>query len=241
MPAEFRPPCTPSLKFSEFIKEHFIFWKPRDIVSGDFYWIRRIDDKIVFAAADSTGHGVPGAFMSMLGISFFNEVVWRRKILQPASILNELRKQVKESLQQSGDKNEQKDGMDIALCVYDTQTRSLDYAGAHNPLYLIRNGNLHSYKADRMPVGIHKRETPFSSHHIQLEENDMLYIFSDGYVDQFGDKTNEKFKSKRFKELLLTVTQLPAEAQKEQISQTLETWQGAQEQVDDILIIGLRV
>jgi len=231
----------PEPKLPDFITEHFVFWKPRDIVSGDFYWIRQVGTKIVFVAADSTGHGIPGAFMSMLGVSFFNDIIWRRKILKPADVLNELRQQVKESLHQTGNLGEQKDGMDIAICVFDMETRSLEYAGAHNPLYLFRNGILLDYKADRMPVGIHKRETPFKDQLIQLEKNDMLYIFTDGYVDQFGGIDNEKLKSKRFKDLLLSISALPTVKQKQQIDDFLQTWRGDNEQVDDILIIGIRV
>ncbi len=231
----------PEPKLPDFITEHFVFWKPRDIVSGDFYWIRQVGTKIVFVAADSTGHGIPGAFMSMLGVSFFNDIIWRRKILKPADVLNELRQQVKESLHQTGNLGEQKDGMDIAICVFDMETRSLEYAGAHNPLYLFRNGILLDYKADRMPVGIHKRETPFRDQLIQLEKNDMLYIFTDGYVDQFGGIDNEKLKSKRFKDLLLSISSLPTAKQKQQIGDFLQIWRGDNEQVDDILIIGIRV
>ncbi len=231
----------PEPKLPDFIKEHFVFWKPRDIVSGDFYWIRQVGNKIVFVAADSTGHGIPGAFMSMLGVSFFNDIVWRRKILKPADVLNELRQQVKDALHQTGNKGEQKDGMDIAICVFDIETRSLEYAGAHNPLYLFRNETIQDYKADRMPVGIYIRETPFTYQQVQLEKNDMLYIFTDGYVDQFGGKNNEKLKSKRFKDLLSSISLLPVEKQKQQIDDFLQTWQGNNEQIDDILIIGIRV
>ncbi len=231
----------PEPKLPDFIKEHFVFWKPRNIVSGDYYWIRQVENKIVFVAADSTGHGIPGAFMSMLGVSFFNDIVWRRKILKPSDVLNELRQQVKEALHQTGNQDEQKDGMDIAICVFDIETRSLEYAGAHNPLYLFRNGTIQEYKADRMPIGIYIRETPFTNQQVQLEKNDMLYIFTDGYVDQFGGKKSEKLKSKRFKDLLFSISLLPAEKQKQQIDDFLQIWQGNNEQIDDILIIGIRV
>ena len=223
------------------LPNHFILYKPRDIVSGDFYWLKQIEDSIVFATADCTGHGVPGAFMSMLGISFLNEIVNKKHINKPSDILNELREKVKLSLRQTGKDNESKDGMDIAVCVIDNKNMTLEYAGAYNPLYLIRNGELHEIKATRNPIGIYLREKPFENHKVQLEKEDVIYTFSDGYVDQFGGVENTKFKASNFKKLLLEIWNKPLKEQEEILDKTIIEWQGESEQTDDIVILGVKI
>ncbi|MFC2086272.1 SpoIIE family protein phosphatase [Bacteroidota bacterium] len=236
----------PETYITELLHENFIFYKPRDIVSGDFYWIKQVNHYIILIAADCTGHGVPGAFMSMLGISYLNEIVQRREITQANQVLNELRSQIKHSLRQHGQRDESKDGMDIALCILDTKNNMMQYAGAYNPLYLFRDVNgepeLKEIKADRMPVGFfHGKDKSFTNHEIQLEMGDTLYIFSDGFMDQIGGKGDKKYMSKNFKNLLLGIHEQPMYKQKEILDKTLTDWMGEFPQLDDILIIGVRV
>jgi len=219
---------------------YFMLYKPCHIVSGDFYWFRKIDNFIFIAAADCTGHGVPGAFMSMLGISHLNEILNKHKAIPPNQILNELRQKVKESLHQTGEIGEQQDGMDIALCRIDLETKSMLFSGAYNPLYIIRENKIIEYKADKMPIGVHpKDKNEFTNKVIQLQKNDYLYMFSDGYTSQFGGENDELFKSKRFQQLLLSIYQLPPEQQKQQLQATIESWAGNHAQTDDILVIGI--
>jgi serine phosphatase RsbU (regulator of sigma subunit) len=231
----------PPDEIKKILPENFILFLPRDIVSGDFYWMTRKDDYSVFAAVDCTGHGVPGAFMSMLGVSFLNEIVNQSKELKANLILEQLRKLVKTTLSQSYDA-ETKDGMDIALCVINNKTKQLQYSGAFNPLYLIRNNNLMEIKGDRMPIGIyHYSETDFINNEIQLQKHDCLYIFSDGYADQFGGTIGKKLLTKNLKEILLKIHTKPMQIQKELLHETFQQWKGDYKQVDDVLVIGLRI
>jgi serine phosphatase RsbU (regulator of sigma subunit) len=222
--------------------DHFVLFNPCHIVSGDFYWFKQIKNYVYIVAADCTGHGVPGAFMSMLGISLLNEIVTKRDVNKPHEILNELRNRIKESLHQTGNKNQTQDGIDIAFCMFDTETQILQFAGAYNPFYLIRNNELIEYKADRMPIGIHpKDKLDFVSTEIQLQQKDKFYIFSDGYVSQFGGSKDEKFKTKRFQELLLKTNNEPMQNQKQFLANELDDWRGNIPQTDDILVIGIHV
>ena len=224
------------------LREHFILYKPRDIVSGDYYWMTLKDNKTVVVAADCTGHGVPGAFMSMLGISFMNEIVNKSDTTQANEILNHLRSDVISSLGQTGVTGETQDGMDLALCVIDTDAMQIQFSGAYNPLYLIRNDELTEYKSDKMPIGIHKEKNdPFSNHEIKIRKGDALYMFSDGYVDQFGGARQKKFMTKNFKELLLRINKKTMKEQREILDRTLLEWMGDVDQIDDILVMGLRV
>ena len=236
----------PETYITELLNENFIFYKPRDIVSGDFYWIKQVNQYIVLAAADCTGHGVPGALMSMLGMSYLNEIVQRREITQANHVLNELRKQIKYSLRQHGQRDESKDGIDIALCVLDIKNNMMQYSGAYNPLYLIRdiqgNPELKEIKADPMPLGYyHGKDKAFTNHDIQLEMGDTFYIFSDGFIDQKGGEDNKKFMSKNFKKLLLEIHDQPMVDQKDILDKTLTDWMGENSQIDDVLVIGVRV
>jgi serine phosphatase RsbU (regulator of sigma subunit) len=222
--------------------EYFIFFKPRDIVSGDFYFLQKINKHILVAAVDCTGHGVPGAFMSMLGIAFLNEIVRRREITQASQVLNILRQQIKTSLKQTGKKRESKDGMDIAICAINTETFELQFAGAYNPLYLIRNNELTIYKGDRMPIGIYRKEKEtFTNHIITLERGDKIYLFSDGFVDQINGETKEKFMSNNFKNLITEISALPMIQQKDKLEETFNNWKGNSKQIDDVVIIGVEV
>lgn len=230
----------------ELLNEVFILYKPKDIVSGDFYWFKHVNQYIIIAAADCTGHGVPGAFMSILGMSFLNEIVQRREITCANQVLGELRDQIKHSLRQHGHPDDPKDGIDMALCVIDEKTRVMQYAGANNPLYMIRENNgkpaLIEIKADRMPLGYYLgKDQPFTNHEIKLEIGDAFYLFSDGFVDQKGGRENRKFLSKNFKELLLGIYENSMYDQKEALDKKLMNWMGTNSQIDDILVVGVRV
>jgi serine phosphatase RsbU (regulator of sigma subunit) len=236
----------PEVYINELLNENFILYIPKDIISGDFYWIKQVKNYIILTSADCTGHGVPAAFMSMLGISCLNEIVQNRELTHANQILNELRKEIKHSLRQTGKKEEMRDGMDIALCVIDSKNNIMQYSGAHNPLYIISNNNGNSeikeIKADSMPVGIHfLGDKSFTNHEVQLEIGDTFYIFSDGFIDQIGGENNHRFTSERFKKLLVTIYDQPLYEQKEILEKTLKDWMGAHPQTDDILIIGARV
>ncbi len=227
---------------AESVKEYFILFRPRDIVSGDFYWFYRYENYLVVAAADCTGHGVPGAFMSMLGMSLLNEIMNKDRIFEAHRILNKLRDYIKLMLGQTGKTDEAKDGMDMALVVIDLEKRIMQYAGAYNPLILIRDGKLIEYKGDKMPIGIQVNEKEsFTNHVIEIREDDRFYIFSDGYADQFGGPDGAKFKTRPFKNLLLKIHQLPMDEQKRILEQTLLDWKGDEPQIDDILVIGIRL
>jgi len=230
----------------ELLDDVFILYKPRDIVSGDFYWIKQVHHYTILVAADCTGHGVPGAFMSMLGISYLNEIVQRREITQANQVLNELRSQIKHSLRQHGNPEESKDGIDMALCVIDEKNQNMQYSGANNPLYLIRENQgtpeLEEYKADKMPLGYYQgKAKTFTNHDIPLEMGDTFYIFSDGFIDQKGGKNNKKFMTKNFKDLLLEIHEEPMINQKRILDRTVNDWMGDNSQIDDILVIGFRV
>jgi serine phosphatase RsbU (regulator of sigma subunit) len=224
------------------ISEHFILFKPRDIVSGDFYWYHNFEDFVIIAAVDCTGHGVPGAFMSMIGITFLKEIVIEKKVFDAGEILDKMRKSVINALGQEENLKGTSDGMDMSLCVIEKNTRKIQFAGAFNPMIFIRDGELHEFKADRMPVGIHnKMKEHFTTHNAQLESGDAVYLFSDGYADQFGGIKNRKFLTKNFRSLLIEINKLPMKEQKEILSETLKNWQGKTPQVDDILVIGLKI
>ncbi len=227
---------------SNMFPEHFILFLPKEMVSGDFYWAAEVGKQMVFAAADCTGHGVPGALMSMLGISFLNEMVVERRQTNPGVILDQLRVEIIKALKQTGSEGEQKDGMDIALCSYDPETNKLQYAGAYNPLYLVRNGMLEEYKADRMPISFYPGDiTPFTTTSIQLQEEDAIYIFSDGYADQFGGPQRKKFKYKPLKELLELIHNKSMDQQKLVLYEKFFYWKRDIEQIDDVVMIGIRI
>jgi serine phosphatase RsbU (regulator of sigma subunit) len=243
----------------ELLPEHFVLYKPRDIVSGDFYWIRQIKNFTIVVVADCTGHGVPGAFMSMLGISLLNDHVSKSRFDSAGEVLDRLRKKVKETLQQEGRAQEQKDGMDMALVIINNENLELQFAGAFNPLYIIRKKDpsgagkwkdllsmesndfcLLEIKGDRQPIAIHTTEHNFTTNTFQLQKDDRLYLFSDGYCDQMGGPAGRKFMTHQFKELLLRVQDQPLDKQRILLDQTLENWMGSMQQIDDILVLGIR-
>lgn len=227
----------------KFLPKTFILFKPKDIVSGDFYWLADKKDMVLFAAVDCTGHGVPGAFMSIVGHNLLDQIVGEYGLTQPAAILDALNKSVSDTLRQSYEDNSIRDGMDIALCSFDRKTNILEYAGAYNPLWLIRNGELTEYKASKFPIGNLKQgeNKKFANNSIQLQPGDTLYIFSDGYADQFGGPAGKKYKYSTFKQLLLDTQHMSMEEQGEHINKIFESWRGTLEQVDDVLVIGTRL
>ena len=221
----------------------FILYKPKDIVSGDFYWVEQKNGKTLFSAVDCTGHGVPGAFMSIVAYNILKYVVNNNNETQPARILDALNIGVSETLHQSNSETQSKDGMDLALCSIDFQKKELEFAGAFNPLYLIREGELLEYKADKFPIGYYTGTTakPYKNNVIGLKSGDMVYVFSDGYVDQFGGPSGKKFMANQFRNLLLQICDKPVEEQKKILDHQLIDWQGVHEQVDDILVIGIKI
>lgn len=226
---------------SEHLPEHFIFLKSKDIVSGDFYWALEKQKHFYMAAVDCTGHGVPGAFMSMLGVAFLNEINATVEVLSPSEILNQLREKIVEELGQGRKELEAKDGMDISLVRFNLETRELQWAGANNPLYYILNGKWLEIKANKQPISYQENMQPFTNHSIQLETGSSFYLFTDGYADQFGGPSGKKFKSSQLKETLFAISNRPMKEQKIILKDTFETWKGELEQIDDVCIIGMKV
>jgi serine phosphatase RsbU (regulator of sigma subunit) len=214
-----------------------VLYKPKDIVAGDFYWLEPKDGSILFAAADCTGHGVPGAMVSVICNNGLNRSVREHGLSVPGEILNKTREIVIQEFEKSED--EVKDGMDIALCALNGM--KLSYAGAHNPLWIIREGELLTFKADKQPIGKHLDYVPYHTHEVDLQKGDVIYVFSDGYADQFGGEKGKKFRTSNMKKLLLSIYEKPMQEQKELLNQTFETWQGDLEQLDDVCVIGVRV
>jgi serine phosphatase RsbU (regulator of sigma subunit) len=227
--------------FNILFPESFILFRPRDIVSGDFYWYARKGSRIAITAADCTGHGVPGAFMSMLGISLLREIVNKEYITHPGVILRKLRKEIIRSLKQKGVEGEQKDGMDVSLISINPEKTLCQYAGANNPFYIIRKGELIEFRPDRMPIAIYQRMDKFTMHEIPLHEGDQLYLFSDGVADQFGGPRGKKMKYKGFQQLLLDISVLGMSGQEKALTDYISNWMGSLEQVDDMIVIGLKI
>ena len=220
-----------------------IFYEAKDIVSGDFYWLTEEDDSVYFAAVDCTGHGVPGAFMSIVGYRLLELIISGYKIFEPAKVLDELHMQVLETLhKQKGSAKDISDGMDIALCAWDKKTRILKYSGAHNPLYLIRNGELIEYPSDSRPIGMSmmKEFKNFSQHEIKIEEDDIVYIFTDGFADQFGGKTYRKYYYQTFQNFLISIANESMDKQQEMLKEEFYSWKGDYEQIDDVLVFGVK-
>lgn len=225
----------------QWFNDYFIFFRPRDIVSGDFYWAKLIENRyLAFTVADCTGHGVPGAFVSMLGISLLNEITQRADVTTAAQVLEEMRKAIKESLKQTQDFGNSKDGMDIAFCMYDKQTHVLQFAGANNPLYFIRDGELTVYKAVKNPVAIYIREKKFETHYIQIQPGDTVFLSSDGFYDQPGGQDGKKYMRKRFKEFILSIWHLPMDEEERMFEQEFQNWKNGYKQIDDVCVMGVK-
>lgn len=227
--------------FRKHFPDSFILFKPKNIVSGDFYWIGEKNEKIFVVAADCTGHGVPGALMSMIGLEIVDKTINEDNIEIPSEILAIMNRGLEKTF--SREKNIGtiiRDGMDIGLCVIDRKRKKIEYAGAFMPLYLIREGSLTEIMADKIIIGMNREGLPYKDHEIDLLDGDIFYIFSDGYVDQFGGKENKKFMYRRFRYLLLTIHNFPVSDQKAILDENIKTWMGNNEQVDDMMVIGFR-
>lgn len=209
------------------LRDHFLLNLPKDIVTGDFYYVHQADKYTYLAVGDCTGHGVPGALLSILGISFLNEIINNLTVPHANRILNTMREKVMKALHQTGQAYESKDSMDMALCIIDQEKQELQYAGANRPLLLIRQGELKIYQPDKMPIGVAPIiEQTFKTQYIPLEKDDLLYLFSDGFSDQFGGPENKKFKYRRFREHLLAIHSLPLSEQYDNLATTFEKWKG---------------
>ncbi len=220
--------------------DSFVLYKPKDIISGDFYWYVDVGDYLLFACADCTGHGVPGALMSMIGSNFMTDIVNEKEIHSPDLVLSELDKRVRKALRQ--DIEDSKDGMDVAFCALHKDKLVLNYAGANRPLVLIRNGELTEYAPSKHPIGgQHSSEKKFTNNKIQLETGDRIYLATDGYADQFGGAKGKKLMKKNFYELLKQISSKSMEEQAKLLLKTIEEWRGELEQVDDMLVMGIRV
>jgi serine phosphatase RsbU (regulator of sigma subunit) len=232
----------PSEKLDKLLPEYFVLNKPKDIVSGDYYWVSKRNDRLIIAVADCTGHGVPGAFMSILGINFLNELVNNSESPRANEILNKLREQIIEALGQTGQRDEPREGMEMAVCVVDFKHRMLQFSGAFRPMFLMSEGELRVIAGDRMPIGIYEEEKlSFSNKELPFKEDDIIYLFTDGYVDQIGGLQKKTFKSVRFKKMLKEISHRPMDEQKSILREEHEIWRAGQEQIDDILILGVKL
>jgi serine phosphatase RsbU (regulator of sigma subunit) len=236
----------PPEAFAKSLKDSFVLFKPKDIVSGDFYWLTRRENITLVAAVDCTGHGVPGALVSMVGASGLDRCVGEFSLRKPSDVLDKLRQLVIATFEAKGD--EVKDGMDIALVslVYTDESRTkavLNYSGANNPLWTLRNGagEIDEIKANKQPIGVFDFGKPFTNHELELNAGDCVYIFTDGYADQFGGPMGKKFRYKTLKTLLQSIASQPMEEQKRILSETLENWRGDLQQIDDVCVIGIRI
>ncbi len=232
------------LMFKKLFPDSFILFKPKDIVSGDFYWLTEKNNKVFISAVDCTGHGVPGAFMSVIGFKILENIIKVQGIEKPSEILNILSMGIENTFHRDEEDYLLKDGMDLAFCVFDRDKKQLEYAGAFNPLYLIRDNKLIETTADRFSIGLKhivNEQNEYTNHSISIKKGDMIYLFSDGYPDQFGGPKGKKYMYRRFRHLLLTIHKLALQEQKDFLEKSIEEWKGEEyEQVDDILVIGIR-
>lgn len=231
-----------SLEYKDLIPEHFILYLPKDIVSGDFYWFTCIDNLVVIAVMDCTGHGVPGALMSTLGVTLLNETVLRERVVRPDLILESLRAKLIKTLSQKGFSGVIKDGIEGSVFCFDTMMNQFHYSGSCNSMIIIHDGELQEIKPQRIPIGYSDTEVDFKNITLSLGKNDLVYMFSDGYVDQFGgpEAKSKRFMIRRFKEILLANNSLPLEKQREILLSELTSWKGTSDQTDDILVLGIR-
>lgn len=231
-------------QIEEVLPDAFVFARPRNIVSGDFYWIKELNNKIFISACDCTGHGVPGALISIVGYKLLSKFTGEYRFSKPAEILNQLNKEFNSAARKIGN-TEMKDGMDIALCTIDKENMIMEYAGAYNPIYLVRKGELIKLKADKIPVHLFTNSNggEFNNYQIKIEKGDCIYLFSDGYADQFGGPKGKKFQYGQFKQLILSIHHLPMQEQKKIFDKTIEAWrsQSGDEQTDDMLIVGFKL
>lgn len=223
----------------EVLPNSFVLYKPKDIIAGDFFWLERIGNKVLFAVCDCTGHGVPGAMVSVVGANSLNRCVKEFNLTQPAQILDRLTNLVEETFSHSD--NEVKDGMDVSLCALNLETLEMDWAGANNPLWILRNGDLIEYKADKQPIGKFENRKPFTNHTLKIQKNDTIFLFSDGYADQFGGERGKKFKYSNLKELLLKYADASMDEQCKMFEDAFEVWRGDIEQTDDVCLWSVKI
>lgn len=226
------------------LPESFVFFKPRDVVSGDFYWLSSIKDKTIVACVDCTGHGVPGAFMSLIGNTLLNEIVNEKEIIDPALILKRLHTEIVKALHQNSERVQSKDGMEMSLCVIDNKAKVIEYAGAMNPLYIVKDNVVNVIKPDMKGIGGENsisKEIEFTNQTIEIQKGMLMYLFTDGYMDQFGGPENKKFNIPNFKNMLLEIQSLDMDKQKAVIEDKIQKWQGKYRQIDDMLVIGIRL
>jgi len=225
---------------SDCLREAFVFYRPKDIVSGDFYFVRKVANRIYFAVVDCTGHGVPGAFVSVVGNNGLNRALKEYDLKHPADILDKLSELVEESFRQEGYSGV-RDGMDVALCCLHLDTLKLEFAGANNPLYIISDEELTEIKGNKQPVGLFEDRVPFTNHEVQLMENDVIVLFSDGYADQFGGEQGKKYKYTRFKLLLTGLSGESVNSMEQMLAKEFDSWSEGHEQIDDVCVFGVRI
>ncbi len=229
------------LIFKQKFNNFFIFHRPKDIVSGDFYWVKNTDNLSYIAVADCTGHGVPGAFMSMLGITLINEIINKYDKICPNKILEELRIEIKKALKQESKNQIVHDGMDIAFCMIDWTKNELKYSGAYRPLYICQNSQITEIKGDKQPISSFIREKEFTNHSIPISKKDKFYMFTDGFPDQLGGQNKKKYMSSKFKKFIKSIGNLDMQEQQQLLEKEFEIWKGSQRQVDDVLVVGFEI
>ena len=224
--------------YDHLFEDYFLLYQPKDVLSGDFHYLKVTTQNIIFAVGDCTGHGVPGAMLSVLGINMLNETIRRKEVMTPADALEQMKYLINSTFEESN----KSDGMDLALCALDNEKGILKYAGAHMPMYIVRNGELIKHFATRSPIGKHLLDVPFEDNEVKLKKNDRIYIFSDGFPDQFGgdEKPTKKFSRKRLLDELVLNHSLPMEEQKQKLLASLSSWQGKEEQTDDITVFAFQ-
>ena len=230
-------------RFRSVLQDAFVYHKPRDIVSGDFYWLQEYEGTILVAAVDCTGHGVPGGFMSIVANNLLQQAIKQVGLTKPSEILDYASHGITNTLHQTYEESSVKDGMDVAICCWNEKNMTLEYAGAYNPLYIFREGELLETKANRFPVGtfIGEQITAFENHKIKVQKGDIVYVFTDGYADQFGGPNGKKFMMNRFRKLLLEIHIKPMNEQHDLLDKTFKKWKGNLDQVDDICILAVRI
>lgn len=233
----------PIKKINHYFPESFVLFKPKDIVSGDFFWINETEERIFISAVDCTGHGVPGAFMSLIGHNLLNKAIHQQNLTKPSEILDFLNLEIRNSLQSIDENSSVVDGMDLALCAFYKNSDTLEFAGAYNPLYVVRDRNIIEYEGDLIPIGEKVKNTirKYTNHTVKLEKSDVLYLFSDDYADQFGGPKRIKFFKKNFRKLLKDIHTLEMDKQEEKLNEVFEKWRGEHEQIDDVIVIGIKI
>lgn len=235
----------PESKLKQWLPQMFVYFKPKDIVSGDFYWFSKFENKYVITAIDCTGHGVPGAFLSMVGNTLLHEIVNIKHVFKPDVILTMLHTGIRLALNQSSEDSDSEDGMDMSLCTVDSKLHRFQFAGAKNNLYVVQGDKLKILKANYYSIGGRQlrpdMQIEFTCYDFMYDDNTSIYMFSDGYLDQFGGDNNEKFNTQRFREMILNNRNLPMEKQKDVLAKTMDKWKGNRQQIDDFLVLGVKL